>query len=195
MNNAMKNTNTVLMDGVTHKKTAGNVVKTILLFPFRLAWTVIKFGFFAVVAVFLALTIYCVSQFGKPMTIPEAQGMTYNEFVANRYDAFMKYDKAYCERMYKECDWLREHSTSLSSFLGMPVFNIVTAPQSVWAVFFPGGKVDRWLKNTDSMYSYQLPKGEVKWTNVLDLYWEAIQRSTYDWLVFRENRIPFVVNQ
>ena len=139
MNNAMKNTNTVLMDGVTHKKTAGSVVKTILLFPFRLAWTVIKFGFFAVIAVILALTIYCVSQFGKPMTIPETQGMTYNEFVANRYDAFMKYDKAYCVRMHKECDWPREHATSLSSFLGMPVFNIVTAPQSVWAVFFHSG--------------------------------------------------------
>jgi hypothetical protein len=177
----------------SHKKTAGSVVKTILLFPFRLAWTVIKFGFFAVVAIFLALTIYCVSQFGKPMTIPEAQGMTYNEFVANRYDAFMKYDKAYCERWHK-CDWLSEHATSVR-FTGLPVSNMLTAPESVWAVFFPGGKVDHWLKNTDSMYSYQLPKGEAKWTNVLDLYWEAIQRSTYDWLVFSENKIPFVVNQ
>jgi hypothetical protein len=195
MNDAMKNTNTVLLDGVPHKKTAGSVVKTILLFPFRLAWTAIKFGFFAVVAIFLALTIYCVSQFGKPMTIPETQGMTYNEFVANRYDAFMKYDKAYCERMYKECDWLREHSTTLTRFGGLPVTNMLTAPESVWAVFFPDGKVDRWLKNTDSMYSYQLPKGEVKWTNVLGLYWEAIQRSTYDGLVYRVSRIPFVVNQ
>ena len=186
--NTMKNQTTKL--DTPHKKTVGNILKTIVLFPFRLIWTIIKFGFLALIAIFLALTIYCVSQFNKPMTIPEAKGLTYSQFLNNRYDAFMKYDSQYCAH-WNKTDWLCEHATGVPRMAGLPFYQLSSVPQSVWAVFFPGGKVDNWLKAGDATYSYDLPKGKVQWTNITDLYWEAIQRSTYSLLVIRVNKVPF----
>jgi len=186
--NTMKNQTTAL--DTSHKKTVGSVLKTIVLFPFRLVWTIVKFGFLALIAIFLALTIYCVSQFSKPMTIPEAKGLTYTQFLSNRYDAFMKYDAQYCAH-WNKTDWLCKHATGVPRMAGLPFYQLLGVPQSVWAVFFPSGKVDNWLKTGDATYSYDIPKGEAKWTNVLDLYWEAIQRSTYSLLVIRVNKVPF----
>lgn len=185
--NTMKNQATTLK--TPHKKTVGSILKTVIVFPFRLIWTIIKFGFLALVAIYLALTIYCVSQFNKPMTIPEAKGLTYTQFLSNRYDAFMKYDTQYCAQ-WNKTDWLCRHA-HVSGFALLPLAQMASAPESVLAVLFPGGKVDQWLMAGDSSYEYQLPRGEAKWTNVLNLYWESIQRSTYAFLVISGKDVPF----
>lgn len=185
--NTMKN-QTITLE-TPHKKTVGSILKTVVMFPFRLIWTIIKFGFLALVAIYLALTIYCVSQFNKPMTIPEAKGLTYTQFLSNRYDAFMKYDAQYCAQ-WNKTDWLCRHA-HVSGFALLPIYQAVVAPEAVWVVYFPSGKVDTWLKAGDSTYAFDLPKGEVKWSNVLNLYWESFQRSTYSFLVISGKDVPF----
>jgi len=171
-------------------KTFGSVLENILLFPFRLAWNLIKVALLALLAVILTLTAYCAVQATKPMTIPEApKGMTYVQFLDNRLTAMNAYDAAYAKRWGKT-DWLSEHATAIARFVGFGGYTLLNVPESVFAVLYPGSGVDKWLKSTDSEYKFQLPRGEAKWNNFPALFWEALQRSTWDWMVFREKELP-----
>ena len=172
------------------KKTFRSVLKDIVLFPFRLAWKLFKFALLVLLAVVLTLTVYCANQAFKPMTLPEApKGMTYYQFLGERLTAMNTYDEAYAKR-WNKTDWLSKHATSIARFGGFGMYTLANVPESVFAVLYPGSKVDKWLKAGDSQYSFQLPKGEAKWSNFFPLFWEAVQRSTWDWMVFRENKLP-----
>jgi len=171
-------------------KTFGSVLKDILLFPFRLIGKLFKLALLALLVVVLVLTTYCGVQATQPMTIPEApKGMTYYQFLENRLNAMNTYDAAYCKR-WKKTGWIDEHTTALVRFSGLGFYTLFNVPESVLAVLYPGSKVDQWLKWGDHQYALQLPRGEASWNNFPALFWEAAQRSTWDWMVIRENKLP-----
>jgi len=177
-------------DTAPKPKTFGSVLKDILLFPFRLVGKLIKVALLALLAVILTLTAYCGVQSTQPMTIPVApKGMTYYQFLDNRLTAMNAYDAAYGKRWHKT-DWLSEHATALVRFSGLGFYTLFNVPESVLAVLYPGSKVDQWLKWGDHEYTFQLPRGEARWSNLPALFWEAVQRSTWDWMVLRENKLP-----
>jgi hypothetical protein len=171
-------------------KTFGSVLKDILSFPFRLIWKLFKVALLALLAVILTLTAYCGVQATQPMTIPEApKGMTYVQFLDNRLTVMNTYDAAYGKR-WKKTDWLSLHATALADFGGFPFSTLLDVPEATFAVLYPGSKVDKWLQGTDSEYKFVLPRGEATWNNFPALFWEALQRSTWDSMVLRENKLP-----
>lgn len=174
-------------------KTFGSVLKDILLFPFRLVWKLFKVALLALLAVILVLTAYCGVQATQPMTIPEApKGMTYYQFLDNRLTAMNTYDATYAKRWHKT-DWLSKHATSIAGFGLLPLCFSVTVPELVFAVLYPDSKVDQWLKGGDHEYVFQLPRGKAKWSNFPALFWEAVQRSTWSFMVLSENKLPLPI--
>ena len=76
------------------KLTFGQVVKAVLLFPFKALWFALKVALVLVLAGVVTTVGYGVYRSGQPMVVPEAQGMTYREFLKERMDAMKALDDA-----------------------------------------------------------------------------------------------------
>jgi len=82
----------------TGKLTFGRVVKAVLLFPFKVLAFALKVALVLVLAGVVTTVGYGVYRSGQPMVVPEAQGMTYREFLKERMGAMKALDDASAER-------------------------------------------------------------------------------------------------
>lgn len=80
------------------KLTFGRAVKAVLLFPFKVLAFAIKVTLVLVLAGVVTTVGYGVYRSGQPMVVPEAQGMTYREFLKERLGAMKALDDASAER-------------------------------------------------------------------------------------------------
>jgi len=161
------------------KLTFGRAVKAVLLFPFKALWFALKVALVLVLAGVVTTVGYGVYRSGQPMVVPEAQGMTYREFLKERFDALREVDDARIANGAKRRVCLSSDVTFL-----LPMLFLASAPQQVLATLYPDSKLARVVEGGDSYYYLNvLTASEPTWRNVLPLYWEAVERQSWTFLV------------
>jgi len=117
----------------------------------------------------LVLTTFCAVRAFKPMDLPEAQGMTFYQFMADRAAA---YKEKYNQPFVVQVLWF-----------GFTV-NSLDVPLVV-SLYFPDSKLDEWVRTKGFGtigYNYVRPRGKVEVTNFFGLLWEAVEKTS--WKVF-----------
>jgi hypothetical protein len=154
----------------THRK-GRNWFRIILGFPFKLIGILFKYAFMLVLILFLTVLGYCLVRSARPMAFPEAGGMSYQAFMRDRVSAIRDIPD-------------HEDACFRSVFTLLPfyVFRTSGIPAMI-AVLSPGGEVDLWLQQTDPNYRFLLPRGTPRWGNLLPLFWETIERSSWVFMV------------
>ena len=162
------------------KLTFGQVVKAVLLFPFKVLWFALKVALVLVLAGVVTTVGYGVYRSGQPMVVPEAQGMTYREFLKERMDAMKALDDASAERDDNRV------CVSTATWIKLPSMFILLAPQVTLAALYPDSNFARMVEGGDGYFYRNVPTSrEPEWRNVLPLYWEAVERKSWTFLVIR----------
>lgn len=125
----------------------------------------------------LVITTFCAVRAFKPMDLPEAQGMTYYQFMADRAAAYKeKYNKPFVVQVLG---------------IGFTV-NSLDVPL-VFSLYFPDSKLDKWVRTKGfgtADYNYIRPRGKVEVTNYFGLLWESVERTS--WIRFiRALNLPY----
>ena len=165
-------------------KPAESLTKKILLIPFRLVGFVIKWSVIIVLVAFVVILAAGLIRAAYPMNLPEAKGMTYYELMEDRWEADIA-----VRGYFWDLEDLKI-SPIIINIVMYPGIIINTTIPAVIAVFEPGGKAARALKAGNSQHAFVTPRGEAKWTNIPALVWEAIERSTWQWFVMDEPKLP-----
>lgn len=145
--------------------------KGFFLFPFRLAGFLVRSIVVMGIVLILLILVYSGVRSLMPMTLPEARGMRYVDFLGERVEAIraIPNDSDACYR---------------SAFLLLPFYVLRTSGiPALIAVYDPGSSTDRWLQQHDPNYSFLLPKSEPTYWRILPLYWEAVERASWVFLV------------
>ncbi len=163
----------------TGKLTFGRVVKAVLLFPFKVLAFALKVALVLVLAGVVTTVGYGVYRSGQPMVVPEAQGMTYRDFLKERMDAMKALDDARLENGAE-----RRVCFATDVFFTLPSVFFLLAPQVTLAALYPDSNFARMVEGGDGYFYRNVPTSrEPKWRNVLPLYWEAVERQTWTFLV------------
>lgn len=157
--------------GVTTGRKGRNWFLEILGFLFKLIGILFKYTFMLVLILFLTVCGYCYFSSTQPMAFPEAGGMSYQAFMRDRVSAIRDIPD-HKDACFK----------SVFTLLPFYIFRTSGIPAMI-AVLSPGGEVDHWLQQTDPNYSFLLPRGNPRWGNLLPLFWETIERSSWVFLV------------
>jgi len=164
----------------TGKLTFGRVVKAVLLFPFKVLAFALKVALVLVLAGVVTTVGYGVYRSGQPMVVPEAQGMTYREFLKERMGAMKALDDASAERDDNRV------CVSTATWIKLPSMFILLAPQVTLAALYPDSNFARMVEGGDGYFYRNVPTSrEPKWRNVLPLYWEAVERQSWTFFVIR----------
>ncbi|NSW52916.1 MAG: hypothetical protein HPY85_10460 [Anaerolineae bacterium] len=163
------------------KLTFGRAVKAVLLFPFKVLWFALKVALVLVLAGVVTTVGYGVYRSGQPMVVPEAQGMTYREFLKERMGAMKALDDARLANGEE-----RRVCLNTDVFFTLPALFFYAAPQHILAVLYPNTNFARAVEGGNHYYYRDVPTAsEPKWRNVLPLYWEAVERQSWTFLVIR----------
>lgn len=158
----------------------GEAFYNIMSLPFRIVglvwkayWTVVK-----VVCVFLMAGIIAASiRSAFPMNLPEANGVTYYQFLQERWDT-LSGDQPSLPRTLK----------NLSAFVAQPITYFFGPFEIPICEMYPGSKFDTWVRShliSPDLYETFKPSTETTWSNLPARIWETWERSS--WYVF--NRI------
>jgi len=163
----------------TGKLTFGRAVKAVLLFPFKVLAFALKVALVLVLAGVVTTVGYGVYRSGQPMVVPEAQGMTYREFLKERMDAMKALDDARIENGAE-----RRVCYATDVFFTLPSVYFLLSPQVTLAALYPDSNFARMVEGGDGYFYRNVPTSrEPKWRNVLPLYWEAVERQSWTFLV------------
>lgn len=148
---------------VPTENTFGKAFKNVALFPFR-----------AALVFFVLLNVFFAVRAAFPMDLPEAQGMTYYQFLSERFNAYNNYSKTDSNIMTY---------VSFAMYPGSYYFG--DAPYTLLAAFNPEGKAAEYLTTHKTGYprAFTKPRGEVKLTNLPNLLWELNERFSWVWFV------------
>jgi len=162
------------------KLTFGQVVKAVLLFPFKVLWFALKVALVLVLAGVVTTVGYGVYRSGQPMVVPEAQGMTYREFLKERINAARALDDA------RVANGENRICLNTEVFFTLPGVYFLLATQVTLAALYPDSNFARSVEGGDSYFYRNVPTSrEPEWRNVLPLYWEAVERKSWTFLVIR----------
>lgn len=165
----------------TTRKTFGQVLKAILLFPFRLLWLLLKVAFLLLVLFVLTGGAYAYIRSQQPMVVPEANGMTYQEFMRDRYQAAKVLDD---NTRANRPDKNPVCVTSIT--MKLPVIYAYISVVDTLAEIYPDSSAARLAENGDSYHERNRPTAsEPIWTNFPALHWEAVERESWTWYVIR----------
>ncbi len=157
--------------------------KAVLVMPFKLLWMVAKAALLLMLAGLITLAGYGVYRSNQPMVVPEARGITYRQFVAERLRAAKALDEAKAEYGKRRACVVTD-----LVYLHPGIFSVL-APQMTLAVLYPDSRFAKAVIAGDSYAYRNLPVGsEPVWHNVLPLYWEAVERETWTFSVIRSSR-------
>ena len=159
--NTMMNTPTSTLPPTS--KPAESTFKKVFLFPFRL-----------VLVIFLLLNVFFAVRAAFPMDLPEAQGMTYYQFLSERFNAYNDYSKTDTNIM-----------TYVSFAMYPGAYYLGDAPYTLLAAFNPDGKAAQYLTTHKTGYprAFTKPQGEMKLSNLPNLLWELNERFSWVWFV------------
>lgn len=146
-------------------------LRTVLLFPWRSAVLLAKSGLVLGLLTFLLIVLYTGLRSLLPMGLEDARGMRYVDFIGERVEAIRAIpdDSDACYR---------------SSFILLPIYVLRTSGiPALIAVYDPGGTIDLWLQENDYNYAFLLPQGEPTYLRILPMYWEAVERASWAFLV------------
>ncbi len=163
----------------TTKKTSGQVLKSILLFPFKLLWLLVKVVFILLVVIVLSGGTYWYVKSQQPMVVPEAKGMTYQQFMLDRYRAAKVLD----DNTRKNRP---DHNPAcvFGAVMTLPVIVYYLSPIAALAEILPDSSFAHTAANGDSYYERNRPTGsEPTWWNFPALHWEAVERKSWTWYV------------
>lgn len=164
----------------TGKLTFGRVVKAVLLFPFKVLAFALKVALVLVLAGVVTTVGYGVYRSGQPMVVPEAQGMTYREFLKERINAARALDDV------RAANGENRICLNTDVFFLLPGVFFQLSPPLTWSALYPDSNFARMIEAGDSYFYRNVPTSrEPKWRNVLPLYWEAVERNTWTFLVVR----------
>ena len=162
------------------KLTFGQVVKAVLLFPFKVLWFALKVALVLVLAGVVTTVGYGVYRSGQPMVVPEARGMTYREFLKERINAARALDDA------RVANGENRICLNTEVFFTLPGVYFLLATQVTLAALYPDSNFARSVEGGDSYFYRNVPTSrEPEWRNVLPLYWEAVERKSWTFLVIR----------
>ena len=166
----------------TGKLTFGRAVKAVLLFPFKVLAFAIKVALVLVLAGVVTTVGYGIYRSGQPMVVPEAQGMTYREFLKERFDAARALDDV---RLANGKE--RRVCLPVEVFFTLPGVYFLLATQVTLAALYPDSNFARSVEGGDGYFYRNVPTSrEPEWRNVLPLYWEAVERQTWTFLVISD---------
>ncbi len=147
-----------------------SILRRILVFPFKVLWLLIRVAFLLAVIAALTPVAYGAYRLNQPMTMPEAQGITFRQFYAERYEAYELHQETYGVKN-KACT---------RSFLLVPTpGSMYFAPQYSLSKMFPGSWFDRMVVK-DHGYQYSAPKYTVTWATLLPATWESFERTMWN---------------
>lgn len=162
------------------KLTFGRAVKAVLLFPFKVLAFAIKVTLVLVLAGVVTTVGYGVYRSGQPMVVPEAQGMTYREFLKERINAARAVDDA------RAANGENRICLNTDVYFLLPMLYFSDAPSLTLAALYPDSKFGRMIEAGDSYFYRNVPTSrEPKLLNILPLYWEAVERNNWTFLVIR----------
>ncbi len=160
-----------MRNGFSALKPKESWFKTVFLFPWRLGLLLARSLLVLGLSIFVIVVLYTGLRSLLPMRLEEARGMRYVDFIGERMEAIraIPEDSDACYR---------------SSFILLPIYILRTSGiPALISVYDPGGPTDRWLQENDYNYAFLLPRGKPTYWRILPMYWEAIERATWVFLV------------
>lgn len=160
------------------KNSAGHLLKNLFLFPLKVLLRVFEISLFVVVATVITLAILSFSRTSQPMVMPEAQKMTYAEFIDDRAVQLQTYEPGF--RKIIDVD--------------LPIAKafMVSIPATI-STLTPGAKIDRYFSHTP--HFFYITEGEPRdWSDLPRLFWETFERASWAYLVFDKPQTGFPVN-
>jgi hypothetical protein len=161
----------------SNHRTAGNLLKDILLFPVKLVLRVIELALFILLAVILALIILSVSRSSQAMTLSDAHGRSYNEFVQEREESLGPYSSTVNE----------------AHKIAWPILKsvLISFPASL-SKLAPELDIERYFQNKTE-FAYIEDRSPKSWSELPDLYWETFERASWLYLVLDHPTVPYPV--
>lgn len=149
------------------KRESEKALKNIALFPLRLAWGIIKTALVIVLAIVITLAVVCFSRASQSMNMPAAEGMTYNDFIADRTKAMdPNSDFTFIEK---------------SKNVTLPVIRsfLVSYPVT-YSALCPTCKISKWSQlHIQNFYNFQPTEEISEWNNLPNLFWNAFEHASW----------------
>lgn len=162
-----------------------SILRRILVFPFKVLWLLIRVAFLLAVIAALTPVAYGAYRLNQPMVMPEAQGITFRQFYAERYEAYELHQETYKVK----------NNACIVPFLFIATpGSMYFAPQYSLSKMYPGSRFDRMVVK-DHGYQYAAPKYDVTWSTLLPATWESFERLMWYFEVLNHSsscRIPSV---
>lgn len=152
----------------------GKAFVNIMLFPFRVAFFAIKWAIRIILLLFLVLFLYIGIHGAVPMKIPEAQGASFYQFMAERHQAMInapKYDAKFERQMF--------------GFVNLNYFTLFVFVIPFCDVFPENDKLEKVAHCSElagSSYAnmFRVPRENPKWTDLPSLQWETYERFMWE---------------
>lgn len=155
------------------ENTFGKALENIFLLPFRAIKFAFKWSFKIVHFLFIAVTIFYLINAAFPMQVPEAQGMTTYEVLADRFDKYVLHN-------------VDGQPLYVFVLIGLfPFFYVVSGPlEANICAGFENTKLDGFVKNNLTCYGryYDLfaPRTRITRSTILKFIGEGMDRYTWD---------------
>ncbi|HNT53683.1 MAG TPA: hypothetical protein PKG95_03160 [Anaerolineaceae bacterium] len=146
-----------------------NMLRRVLTFPLKALWLALRLVILAALIAPLILTAYGVYRLDRPMTLPEAQGLTYREFIVDRHDALKESEEAYEAR-----PWACRSGLPLL----IPLILYEEAPRYILGVMYPKSFINRTVVR-DGGYDFLATRDDLTWLNFPRVWWELFEFSTW----------------
>jgi len=147
-----------------------NNVLRVLAFPFKAIWLVLRLVIAAALIAPLILTAYGVYRLDRPMTLPEAQGLTYREFIVDRFEAFKEAEVAYDTR-----PWVCR--SGIPAILLLVLYE--ESPRYIVAVMYPESFINRTVVRDDEYYYLLGRRDDLTWLNFPHVWWDLVEIRTW----------------
>ena len=157
----------------------GKAFENILFFPFRIIFFIIKWLSRIILGVVIILIIYISIHSALPMQIPEAQGVSYLQFMAERHLALKQLHP----------DITLKFEIEMFGFVNAGYFylNLYELP---FCSVFPNSnyfnKLDMCTQSDQSISNiFMTTREKMKWTDLPNLLWETYERFFWEVYVKR----------
>ena len=178
--NMIENNDNTDVKNTKKKYEFGKAFVNILFFPFRVIFFILKWSTRIILISFLVLILYIAIHGALPMQIPEAQGATFYQFMAERQQAEMKtsdYDPKFERQMFGYITYF---------YFAIKVYAIPFCD-----VFPENNKLEIISHCSEIPNSYKdmfrVPREDPKWTDLPSLVWETYERFMWEFYVKNSN--------
>ncbi|MBA4383597.1 MAG: hypothetical protein C0410_02570 [Anaerolinea sp.] len=152
----------------------GKAFENILFFPFRVIFFVIKWSSRVILGVVIILIIYFSIHGALPMQIPEAQGVSYYQFLAERHLTLKQLHP----------DVTTKFEIAMFGFVNAGYFYLRVYELPFCSVFPNSNYFNKLVMCSQSNRSisklFMSARDELKWTDLINLLWETYERFLWE---------------